>query len=127
MSRLELTIKDKHMEKNSPFVADFGCNRQIWISFNDCDDICDPKSVTFKTIQEFPTVSLDFSTDRLLGCYRVAANTFKTDGSDRKRFEQSPSTIHRSCTSACSGTIEILMTVCTPTQVSTFVVRATLP
>ena len=50
MSRLELTIKDinyymKKMKKNnnSPFVADFGCNRQIWLSFNDCDDICDPK------------------------------------------------------------------------------------
>ena len=23
--------------------ADFGCNRQIWLSFNDCDDTCDPK------------------------------------------------------------------------------------
>ena len=43
MSRLELTIKDKkYMEKKSPFVADIGCNRQIWISFNDYD-ICDPK------------------------------------------------------------------------------------
>ena len=62
MRRLELTIKDrkekkkkrkkdrkkkrkkkKRRERISPFVADFGCNRQIWISFNDCDDICDPK------------------------------------------------------------------------------------
>ena len=33
----------KNNNKNSPFVADFGCNRQIWISFNDCDDICGPK------------------------------------------------------------------------------------
>ena len=51
MRRLELTIKDKKKKKKkkkkeeriSPFVADFGYNRQIWISFNDCDDICDPK------------------------------------------------------------------------------------
>ena len=46
MRRLELTIKDKKKkeeERISPFVADFGYNRQIWISFNDCDDICDPK------------------------------------------------------------------------------------
>ena len=45
MRRLELTIKDKNIrwKKNSPFVADFGCNRQIWISFNNSDDICDPK------------------------------------------------------------------------------------
>ena len=35
--------KKKKKKKTSPFVADFGCNRQIWISFNDCDDICDPK------------------------------------------------------------------------------------
>ena len=42
-SRLELTIKDKNICKKIPFVADFGCNRQIWFSFNDCDDICDPK------------------------------------------------------------------------------------
>ena len=41
MHRIELT-KTKY-EKNSPFVVDFGCNRQIWISFNDSDDICDPK------------------------------------------------------------------------------------
>ena len=27
----------------TPFVEDFGCNRQIWTSFNDCDDIGDPK------------------------------------------------------------------------------------
>ena len=26
-------------KKNSPFVAPFGCNRQIWTSFNDCDDL----------------------------------------------------------------------------------------
>ena len=35
--------KKQNKTKTSPFVADFGCNRQIWISFNDCDDICDPK------------------------------------------------------------------------------------
>ena len=38
-------IKDKNIFNKSPFVPDFGCNRQILISFNDCDDICDPKSL----------------------------------------------------------------------------------
>ena len=31
----------------------------MWTSFNDCDDICDPSNL--KTVQEFPTVSLDFT------------------------------------------------------------------
>ena len=31
MRRLELTIEDKNIWKKSTFVADFGCNRQIWI------------------------------------------------------------------------------------------------
>ena len=35
--------KTKIYEKKSPLVADFGCNRQIWISFNGFDDICGPK------------------------------------------------------------------------------------
>ena len=35
--------QSKKIWKKSPFVADFGCNWQIGISFNDCDDICDPK------------------------------------------------------------------------------------
>ena len=43
MRQLE-TIKDKNVcKKTHFFVADFGCNRLIWTSFNDYDDIRDPK------------------------------------------------------------------------------------
>jgi len=40
----QLETKTKIYGKNLPFVADFGCNGYIiWIPFNDCDNICDPK------------------------------------------------------------------------------------
>ena len=38
--------KQKYIWKKSTFVADFGCNRQIWISFNDCDDFTERKFVS---------------------------------------------------------------------------------
>ena len=43
MSRFELTIKGGKKMKQLTFCCRFWLNWQIWISFNDCDDICDPK------------------------------------------------------------------------------------
>ena len=48
MRQLKLT-KTNIYEKNTPFVADFGCNQQIWISFNDCE--CD--DIIFVTQNNF--------------------------------------------------------------------------
>ena len=36
------TQRQKYIIKLSS-IMDFVCNQYIWTSFNDCDDICDPK------------------------------------------------------------------------------------
>ena len=49
----------KNNNKNSPFVADFGCNRRYGSHLMIA--MIFVAKITFKTVQEFPTVSLDFT------------------------------------------------------------------